>query len=236
MSESGMTTGPQSNGGTPTNGASSTDAPRTGWENMRRKPSPIAGLRALAKPPKPVSDEACDLCNLPIPPKHRHLLHLEERRICCVCATCWAIRSGDAVYRPTGNRTLWLDPFDLPDELWASFGVPIGLCFFFHSGTAKKIVGLYPSPAGATECELYLDSWDELCRLNPVLEGLETDIEALIINRLADPPQYAIAPIDEAYELVGLIKAKWEGISGGPALKEAVTEYFEELRVTSVGW
>lgn len=232
-----MTELSDSNGQTSNGNAPSNTAPGSfGWGGVRRKPSAIAGLKSLVKPPKPVSDEICDLCGLPIPARHRHLLHLEERRICCVCATCWALRSGDAVYRPTGNRVLWLDDFNLPDELWASFGVPIGLCFFFNSGTANKIIGLYPSPAGATECELYLDAWDELKKLNPILDTLQIDVEALIINRLADPSQYSIAPVDQAYELVGLIKAKWEGISGGPALKEAVAEYFEGLKQEAAGW
>lgn len=194
----------------------------------------VSGLRQLVKPAA-TPDEACDLCELPIPPKHRHLLHLEERRIVCVCATCWAIRSGDAEYRPTGNRIAWLEDFNLPDDLWASFQVPIGLCFFFNSGTVNTIVGLYPSPAGATECELYLEAWEELKSLNPILENLETDIEALMINRLSDPHQYAIAPVDRAYELVGIVKAKWEGISGGPELTMAVEAFFEDLRLASRG-
>lgn len=238
MNEPTSTNGQDYIGNGASNGAASNGAPDVAaqWASMRRKPSAIAGLKSLVKPPKPVFDEQCDLCGMPIPTRHRHLLHLEERRICCVCATCWALRSGDAVYRPTGNRVLWLDDFNLPDELWASFGVPIGLCFFFNSGTANKIIGLYPSPAGATECELYLDAWEELKKLNPVLDTLQTDIEALIINRLADPPQYSVAPVDQAYELVGLIKAKWEGISGGPELKEAVSLYFEGLKQESAGW
>ena len=35
-------------------------------------------------------------------------------------------------------------------------------------------------------------------------------------------PQYAIAPIDQCYRLVGLIKSRWEGISGGTAIESAV--------------
>ena len=53
------------------------------------------------------------------------------------------------------------------------------------------------------------------CADNPVLETLEADAEALVINRMADPPQHAIVPIDVAYQLVGVVKASWEGISGG---------------------
>ncbi len=54
---------------------------------------------------------------------------------------------------------------------------------------------------------------------NPALEGLESDAEGLIVNRLAEPHQHAIAPIDECYRLVGLVKASWEGISGGDAAR-----------------
>ncbi len=47
---------------------------------------------------------------------------------------------------------------------------------------------------------------------------------------MADAPQYAIAPIDRCYMLVGLVKAAWEGISGGAGVEEAIAEYFGELR------
>jgi hypothetical protein len=66
--------------------------------------------------------------------------------------------------------------------------------------------------------------------LNPVLEGLEPDIEGLIANRLCDPPVYVIAPIDRCYELTGTIKAAWEGISGGPGVEVAVDRFFADLR------
>ena len=63
-----------------------------------------------------------------------------------------------------------------------------------------------------------------------MLADLEPDSEALLVNRTADPPQFALAPIDRAYELVGLIKLHWDGISGGTAVETAVAEYFEGLR------
>ena len=118
----------------------------------------------------------------------------------------------------------------MPEEIWSSFRIPIGLSFFMHSSSTGGIVALYPSPAGATESELALETWAELCKLNPVLEELEQDSEALIVNRLSDPPAYAIAPIDRCYMLVGLIKVSWEGISGGPGVEQAVSRFFAELR------
>ncbi len=60
-----------------------------------------------------------------------------------------------------------------------------------------------------------MEAWAALVAANPVLEELDPDAEALVVNRLSDPPQYAILPIDQCYGLVGLIKSRWEGISGG---------------------
>ena len=55
---------------------------------------------------------------------------------------------------------------------------------------------------------------------NPVLESLEPDVEALLVNRVghareASAAEYYIAPIDACYQLVGLIRVHWRGLSGG---------------------
>ena len=120
--------------------------------------------------------------------------------------------------------------FSMPDDVWASFGIPIGLAFFLHSSVTNCVVAMYPSPAGATESELHFSDWRRLVDLNPVLDELMPDAEALLVNRMAEEPQFAIAPIDRAYELVGLIKLHWEGISGGAGVEEAITGYFARLR------
>jgi hypothetical protein len=118
--------------------------------------------------------------------------------------------------------------------VWANFQIPIGLAFFLHSSVTDCVVAMYPSPAGATESELHFDTWNELRAINPVLDDLEPDAEALIVNRLSDPPAFVIAPIDRCYMLVGLLKVNWEGISGGSGVTEAVTHFFEDLRAASV--
>jgi Family of unknown function (DUF5947) len=174
--------------------------------------------------------EYCDLCSIEIPPKHEHLLHLSDRRILCVCATCWAQRSADPELRPTGNRTVFLDGFSMSDEIWARLQVPIGLAFFMDSTSVNAVVAMYPSPAGATESELDLSAWQDLKDINPVLESLEPDAEALVVNRISEPAMYAIIPIDQCYGLVGAIKNNWEGISGGAVIEKAVPEFFEGLR------
>ena len=197
-------------------------------------PAVVAGLRRLratrpAPAPEPVKSGAvCDLCGNGMDEDHRHLLHLTERRILCSCEPCWAMRAGDPELRPTGTRMQLLEGFDLSDELWAGFQIPIGLTFFFVT-EASGVVALYPSPAGATESELYLEAWNDLVAANPILDGLEHEVEALVVDRISEPHAYAIVPIDRCYELVGTIKANWQGISGGTAVEDAVGVFFARL-------
>ena len=216
----------------------------------RRKALMVSGLRGLAKPKPPAAvapggssaapsaapaaQELCDLCNTSVPPDHRHMLNLYERQIICVCESCWALRSGDADFRPVGSRTLWLEEFRLPEELWAQFRIPIGLAFFMHSSVTDCVVAMYPSPAGATESELHFETWSRLVEMNPILGTLEPDAEGLIVNRTSEPHSFAIAPIDRCYMLVGLIKASWEGISGGSGVERAIAAFFEELHAKAV--
>ncbi len=207
-----------------------------------RRAQGLARLRGLARngtagsdrPPREPPAERCDLCHTTLPDDHRHMLHLVDRRIVCTCEACWALRSGDAEYRPTGMRELMLPDFRCDEATWAGFQIPIGLAFFMRSTVTTSVVAFYPSPAGATESELALDSWERLVAANPVLEQLEADAEALVVNRIRDPAEYAILPIDRCYELVGLIKSRWEGISGGSAVERAVPEFFARVRARAV--
>lgn len=220
-----------------------------GRMDARRRSDLISGMRGLANRPtsstRPTSkigmgpasaadaDEFCELCGAGLPSDHRHLIHLDERRLLCACETCWSVRSGEPQFRPAGVRTEWLDDFDLPDEAWASFGIPIGLAFFMRTGDPDRVVAFYPSPAGATESEIDGGSWARVREMNPALERLEPDSEALIVNRMDETHQHAIAPIDDCYKLVGMIKSSWEGISGGTGPELAISQFFAELRVKS---
>ena len=235
----------ESNGSEDTNGRRALD----GRIQARRRSDLVSGLRRLAdrptSPSRPSSkigtsapsaadaDEWCELCGAGLPPDHRHLIHLDERRLLCACETCWSIRSGEPQFRPAGVRTEWLGDFELPDEAWASFGIPIGLAFFMRTGDPARVVAFYPSPAGATESEIDHASWQRVKEMNPPLERLEPDSEALIVNRMVEPHLHAIAPIDDCYRLVGMIKSSWEGISGGAGPELEIARFFAELRVKS---
>jgi hypothetical protein len=202
-----------------------------------RRMAAWAGARDQA-PPGPaapaVATATCELCPIGIGEDHRHLLHLGERRIICVCETCWSMRSGDPEFRPPGVRTLWLEDFVMPQDVWTAFQIPIGLAFMLRSSVSGSIIALYPSPAGATESELELTAWDALCAANPILERLEPDAEALIVNRTTPEHQYAIVPTDQCYRMVGLIKSRWEGITGGKGVDAAIAEFFASVRARAV--
>ena len=102
----------------------------------------------------------------------------------------------------------------------------------------QRVMAFYPSPAGAMESLLSLEGWDELVRSNPILNDLEPDVEALLINRVQNRGgdsyrEHFIVPIDACYELVGLIRLKWKGLSGGEEVWTAIAEFFTNLRTKS---
>jgi hypothetical protein len=205
-----------------------------------RRMAAWAGSRPESPPRLPItvrepSTAHCELCPVGIGDDHRHLLHLDERRIICVCETCWSMRSGDPEFRPPGVRTVWLEDFVMSDAMWAEFQIPIGLAFLLRSTVTGGVVALYPSPAGATESELELDAWAAVCAANPVLEGLQPDAEALIVNRTTSEHQYAIVPVDQCYRMVGLIKSRWEGITGGRGVDDAIAEFFAGVHERALG-
>ena len=69
----------------------------------------------------------------------------------------------------------------------------------------------------------------ERCAANPELQ-LEPDSEALVVNRLAEPPQHMIVPIDAAYGLVGVVKSAGRGSRAAPAWPTPWRQYLEGLR------
>jgi Family of unknown function (DUF5947) len=186
-------------------------------------------LRRLAQ--KNSGRELCEFCSLPLAASHRHLLELGTRKIICVCDPC-ALRFENVVGRwkliPRDARRL--PDFQMSDAAWESLALPINLAFFFYSTPANKLVAMYPSPAGAMESLLTLESWQSLATENPNLRSLERDVEALLVNRLSTPAQCYFAPIDVCFELVGLIRLHWRGLSGGETVWREVESFFQKLK------
>ena len=177
--------------------------------------------------------ERCELCGAPIAPAHRHLLDLEQRELMCSCQACSVLFATAAAsaghYRLVPDRRLRITDLDLTDVLWAELRLPVEMAFFFRSTAADRVQAFYPSPMGPTESLLGLEAWAELAAANPVLETLAPDVEALLVNRVRGARDGWLVPIDECYALVGLIRTRWRGFTGGSEVSDALGRFFAEL-------
>jgi Family of unknown function (DUF5947) len=121
----------------------------------------------------------------------------------------------------------------MTDEQWDDLMIPVNMVYIFRSSTTKRAMAFYPSPAGPTESLLSLESWEALAGDNPILNQVEPDVEALLINRVRDAREYYIVPIDSCYQLVGLIRTSWRGLSGGEEVWKAIADFFANVRAKS---
>jgi hypothetical protein len=195
----------------------------------------FSALRRFIRERPPV--EQCELCSVELAPEHQHLIEPAQRKIMCACEACAILFSGQAgtKYKRVPRRVLSLNGFRITDAQWEALMIPINMAFFFHSGPLERIVALYPSPAGATESLLSLNAWEDIEINNPILKSMELDVEALLVSRIdhmrgQSTAEYFIAPIDECYKLVGLIRANWRGFSGGAEVWDRIGQFFEQLK------
>ncbi|HWF10097.1 MAG TPA: DUF5947 family protein [Bryobacteraceae bacterium] len=192
---------------------------------------PIQSLRRFVPAVATRARERCEMCSLPLGAAHRHLFDSSSRNLICACDACVLLfpGSGEAKYRAVPRRVRRLVDFTITDAQWNGLAIPIGLAFFFRQPDAERIVAIYPSPAGTTESELPLESWNELADVNPTLRSLEPDVETLLVNRTRQARDYYIAPIDRCYELAGTVRKHWRGLSGGSAVWEAIDQFFARM-------
>jgi hypothetical protein len=178
--------------------------------------------------------ERCDVCGEPIAPRHRHLADLERHRLLCACHACRILfdrtAAGGGHFRLIPERARALPGFALDDAAWAALRVPVDMAFFFASTPAGRVVALYPGPMGATESLLPLDAWSDLMAANPVLGAMEPDVETLLVHRAGGARDHFVVPIDQAYRLVGTIRASWKGLGGGNRVWREIAEFFDQLR------
>jgi hypothetical protein len=196
-------------------------------------------LRQFARPRKPI--ERCEMCGAGLAEEHQHLLDPRKRQLSCACDACAILfhAQGDSKYKRVPWTIRFLPDFQLTDAQWNSLMMPINMAFFFKSSEQNgRVIALYPSPAGATESLLTLDAWDEIAKENPVLDQMEMDVEALLVNRIGHSrgftePEYYVVPIDECYKLVGLIRAHWSGLAGGAEVWRQIALFFARIKAQS---
>jgi hypothetical protein len=196
-----------------------------------RNGTPFSTLRRFAQARRQPAQERCELCGLGLGPEHRHLLEVATHKIICSCDPCGLrfenVLEGRFKLIPRDAHSL--PNFHLTDGQWEDLALPIDLAFLVYSTPAKKMLALYPSPAGATESLLPLSAWDSLVAENPALTRMASDVEALLINRVGENRRYYLAPIDICFELVGVMRAHWRGLSGGDEVWRKIDDFFARL-------
>jgi hypothetical protein len=196
--------------------------------------SALEALRRFARPRR--AEQVCELCSSPMGEVHEHLVDPADRRLLCCCVACAILFDGGGGlrFRRVPRRIEALVDFCLSDVEWESLHLPIQLAFFYRSSATGQVVAMYPSPAGATESLLTLEAWRELESKNPVLLELQSDVEALLVNRVGPARDYYRVPIDECFKLVGLLRSQWKGLSGGAEAWEGIRRFFDELHARAV--
>jgi hypothetical protein len=201
-------------------------------ERGARAPTALASLRRYVRPRAVAVRERCALCDAELAAEHSHLVEVATRRLACACEACALLFSGQpgGRYRRVPRGVRLLADFHLTDAAWDGLGIPIDLAFFLRSTPAGGVIALYPSPAGATESLVPSDAWEALAEENPVLRDLEPDVEALLVNRVGGAREYYRVGVDECYKLVGLIRTRWRGLSGGHEVWAEVRGFFDGLK------
>jgi hypothetical protein len=191
-------------------------------------------LRRFLDAPHPRAhrpEEVCEICGVDIPETHPHVLETTTRRFLCACRACYLLftRTGAAAgkYRSIPDRYVRLPEMALDP---GQFGIPVGVAFFFRNSALGRMLAFYPSPAGATESALPVESWDEAIRAQPLLAGMETDVEALLVCAARGRTEAWIVPIDACYELVGRLRRHWKGFDGGSEAWREIDAFFEAAR------
>jgi Family of unknown function (DUF5947) len=176
--------------------------------------------------------ERCELCGVEVPKKHGHLLDVKTRRLSCACEPCSVLflHRGASTYRRVGRTVRRLADFLMTDADWESLRIPIGLAFFVNCSAEGRVMAFYPGPAGPTESLLALASWGQVAARNPELAAMEADVEALLVNRVGAVRDHYLVPIDRCYELAGLIRMHWRGLSGGDEVWREIGAFFDLLR------
>jgi hypothetical protein len=190
--------------------------------------------RFFASRPAPRAGEACEMCRAPLAEEHPHVVNVETRVVLCACRACYLLFTHQGAaggkYRAVPESYAYAPEVRPTDAQWDTLQIPVGTAFFFVNSVLGRTVAFYPSPAGATESQLPLETWEELVRAHPRLAAIAPDVEALLVSRGPDGFECFLVPITSCYELVAVIRRNWKGFDGGEGARREIGDFFARLR------
>ncbi|EFC86642.1 DUF5947 family protein [Parafrankia sp. EUN1f] len=197
----------------------------------------------------------CEFCGEAVADEHGHghVADLATRSILCACPGCRLLftptGAGGGRYRAIPTRYRFAPGFAAGPRLLAAAGIPVGLAFFvIHDGAVNAF---YPSPAGATHCELPatltpqdldIDDTDNT-ESTDTGTGTGTDratggpawrpepeVEAVLVHVTRDGQAGYLLPIDACYRLVGDLRLHWRGFDGGADARAHLAAFLADAR------
>ena len=194
--------------------------------------APAGGPASAAE--ERAAEEKCELCAEVIPAEHGHVADLDHATLLCACRACYLLfthsQAGRGRYRAVPDRYLEDPARPMSPVEWEELEIPVGLAFFLRSSARDEVTGFYPSPAGATECQLDLAAWNRLAADHPLLSAIEPDVEAALICRTDGNVEHFLVPIDACYELAGRMRLHWRGFDGGEEARESIAGFLSQVR------
>lgn len=189
-------------------------------------------------PPSETHTDHCGLCARVVGADHPHLLDTQQRTLVCSCHACATLFESkqlpDQQFRLVPQDIYVLRDVAFTDLMWTSLSIPVDLAFLYFDTVANRVVALYPGAMGAAEAQLHDDAWAQLVSANPELGTILPDVQALLVNRTRGAREHWVAPIDLCYALVGLIRLRWRGLSGGEEVWAALDKFLAGVRNRAV--
>lgn len=192
-------------------------------------------LRSSPVRPRPRPGELCELCNAAVADGHGHLVDLESRALLCACRGCYLLftagGSGGLRFRSVPERFVSFPDVALSPAEWDDLQIPVSVAFFFVNSVLERVAAFYPGPAGATESELALDTWQAIVDRHPALGTVVPDVEAVLVrSQRGSGVELYVVPIDACYALVGELRQLWKGFDGGSQAHAALDRFFDRVR------
>jgi uncharacterized protein DUF5947 len=176
-----------------------------------------AGLRryaraepAAAPAPPPAVVERCGLCGADLGGRHGHVVALDDRALRCTCRPCYLLftpagAAGGRI-RAVPERYLTDPERPIADSDWDRLQIPVTTAFFDLAG------------------------WERLRQSYPLLCRPEPDVEAIYATSAGPAIEAYLVPIDACFALAGAVRLRWQGIDGGPDVRQALAEFRDDLR------